>query len=189
MYDIISRERAGLLDPKKSTPINESYIKGLTVHYTGAAVSPSIKDIDDVFNYLQAIQKDHMDRNKWDDIGYSFAISDVSDEIIELRGFGKYSAHSGRTQINKTFVSVVWLGGVSDYPNANAKKALERLVDIMEERYNRKIMVTGHKDHKPTQCCGTPMYEWIHSDKPKWKQPKKKAVKKWSKVKKKYKIL
>lgn len=189
MYDIISRERAGLLDPKKSTPINESYIKGLTVHYTGAAVSPSIKDIDDVFNYLQAIQKDHIDRNKWDDIGYSFAISDVSDEIIELRGFGKYSAHSGRTQINKTFVSVVWLGGVSDYPNANAKKALERLVDIMEERYNRKIMVTGHKDHKPTQCCGTPMYEWIHSDKPKWKQPKKKAVKKWSKVRKKYKIL
>ena len=43
MYDIISRERAGLLDPKKRTPINESYIKGLTVHYTGAAVSPSTK--------------------------------------------------------------------------------------------------------------------------------------------------
>lgn len=188
MYDIISRERAGLLDPKKSTPINESYVKGLTVHYTGAAVTPSMKDIDDVFSYLKAIQKDHMGRNKWDDIGYSFAISNVSDEIIELRGFGKYSAHSGRTQINKTFVSVVWLGGITDYPNANAKKALERLVDIMEERYNKKIMVTGHKDHKPTQCCGTPMYEWIHSDKPKWKQPKK-AVKKWSKVRKKYKIL
>jgi len=188
MYDIISRERAGLLDPKKRTPINESYIKGLTVHYTGAAVSPSMHDIDDVFHYLQSIQKDHMDNRNWDDIGYSFAISNVSDEIIELRGFGVYSAHSGVTQINKTFVSVVWLGGISDAPNDNAKRAVERLVDIMQEKNNKKIMVTGHKDHKATQCCGVQMYEWIHSEEPKWKKPKK-AVLKWSKVKKKYKIL
>ena len=125
MYDIISRERAGLKEPRKRTAINESYIKGLTVHYTGAARSPSMKNIDDVFKYLKNIQTDHMVGRGWDDIGYSFAISNQSDEIIELRGFGVYSAHSGKSQINKTFISVVWLGGVNDTPNDNAKDALD----------------------------------------------------------------
>jgi hypothetical protein len=178
MYDIISRERAGLKEPRKRTAINESYIKGLTVHYTGAARSPSMKNIDDVFKYLKNIQTDHMVGRGWDDIGYSFAISNQSDEIIELRGFGVYSAHSGKSQINKTFISVVWLGGVNDTPNDNAKDALERLVSIIEEKYNKKIMVTGHRDHKATQCCGTPMYEWITGSEPNWKKPKRK-VSKW----------
>ena len=178
MYDIISRERAGLKEPRKRTAINESYIKGLTVHYTGAARSPSMKNIDDVFKYLKNIQTDHMAGRGWDDIGYSFAISNQSDEIIELRGFGVYSAHSGKSQINKTFISVVWLGGVNDTPNDNAKDALERLVSIIEEKYNKKIMVTGHRDHKATQCCGTPMYEWITGSEPNWKKPKRK-VSKW----------
>ena len=56
--------------------------------------------------------------------------------------------------------------------------------------YNKKIMVTGHRDHKATQCCGDPMYEWITSDSPRWKKPKRK-VSKWSRKKaaKKYKII
>ena len=101
MYDIISRERAGLKEPRKRSYVNETHTKGLTVHYTGAARSPSMNDIDDVFKYLQNIQKDHMQSRGWDDIGYSFAISNVSNEIINLRGFGVYSAHSGKSQINK----------------------------------------------------------------------------------------
>ena len=190
MYDVIKREVAGLVEPRKRSYVNESYTKGLTVHYTGAARSPSMKNIDDVFKYLQNIQKDHMVSRGWDDIGYSFAISNTTNEIIELRGFGVYSAHSGKSQINKTFLSVVWLGGVSDKPNDNAKEALENLVEIIEAKYNKKIMVTGHRDHKATQCCGTPMYEWITSDSPRWKKPKRK-VSKWSRKKaaKKYKII
>ena len=39
-------------------------------------------------------------------------------------------------------------------------------------------MVTGHRDHKATQCCGTPMYEWITGSEPNWKKPKRK-VSKW----------
>ena len=48
MYDIISRERAGLLEPRRTIFIDESYTKGLTIHDTGAAIIPSIKNIDDV---------------------------------------------------------------------------------------------------------------------------------------------
>ena len=193
MYDVIKREVAGLKEPKKRSYVNESYIKGLTVHYTGAARSPSMKNIDDVFKYLKNIQKDHMVSRGWDDIGYSFAISNATNEIIELRGFGVYSAHSGKSQINKTFLSVVWLGGVPDKPNDNAKEALENLVEIIEAKYNKKIMVTGHRDNKATQCCGDQMYEWITSDSPRWKKPKRKASK-WSikskaDLRKKFKII
>ena len=52
MYDVISRERAGLLEPRRQIFIDETHTKGLTVHNTGAAVIPSIKNIDDVFVYL-----------------------------------------------------------------------------------------------------------------------------------------
>ena len=60
-------------------------------------------------------------------------------------------------------------------------------------KYNKKIMVTGHRDHKATQCCGDPMYEWITSDSPRWKKPKRKASK-WSikskaDLRKKFKII
>lgn len=186
MYEIISRDYVGLREPKAVTPVNASYIKGLTVHYTGQDYQSIYNSITDVFDKLKSIQKFHMDTRGWSDIGYSFAVSNFSSEVIELRGFDVYSAHSGNTQINKTFASVVWLGGLQDQPNELAKSAIERLHRIMEEKYNRKIMVTGHKDHKATQCPGVLMYDWLNSASPQWKRPK---VKKWQKVKKRYKLL
>lgn len=186
MYEIIGRDYVGLKEPKSVTPINPSYIKGLTVHYTGESYQSIYNSITDVFGKLQSIQKFHMDSRGWSDIGYSFAVSNFSSEIIELRGFDVYSAHSGNTQINKTFASVVWLGGIQDVPNQLAKMAIERLHRIMEEKYNRKIMVTGHKDHKATACPSASMYDWINSASPAWKQPKRKT---WQKTPKKFKIL
>jgi hypothetical protein len=177
MYEIISRERAGLIDPLNTTYINQSYIKGLAVHYTGAAVVPSMKSIDDIFEYLNNLQLMYMNRAGWDDIPYSFAISNTSNEIIELRGFETKSEHSHIEQLNNTFVSVLWLGGVRDEPNYNAKQALERLVDIMTERYKRKIIVNA-------EDCGEPMYTFITSTEPRWTKPKRKKVAKWLKKKK-----
>ena len=74
-------------------------------------------------------------------------------------------------------MSVLWLGAVRDVPNENAKVALERLVDILTERYNRKMLVEADD-------CGEPMYKFITSTEPKWKIPKRK-VSKWSRKKKK----
>jgi hypothetical protein len=177
MYEIISRETAGLFWTSGNTAINQSYIKGLTVHYTGAAIMPSMKSIDDVFTYLTNLQDAYVNKAGFVDIPYSFAISNVTDEIIELRGFGIQSEHSRSNQLNNTFMSVLWLGAVRDVPNENAKVALERLVDILTERYNRKMLVEADD-------CGEPMYQFITSTEPKWKIPKRK-VRKWSRKKKK----
>jgi len=175
MYEVISRETAGLFDTRGNTAINQTYIKGLSVHYTGAAIMPSMKSIDDVFNYLTNLQNVYVNMNGFVDIPYSFAISNVTDEIIELRGFGIQSEHHHNNQLNDTFMSVLWLCGVRDVPNNNAKDALERLVDIISERYDRKILVLADD-------CGKPMYEFITSTEPKWMTPKRK-VRQWSKKK------
>jgi len=180
MYEIVSRETIGLREPKSRSAINPSYVKGLTVHYTGDPYETQLDYIDDVFRKLKNIQKFHMDDRGWADIGYSFAVSNYNTEIFELRGFDVYSAHSGVTQINKTFASVVWLGGQKDIPNDNAKKAIERLQQIMSDKYNKKIMVTGHRDHKNTLCPSASMYEWLTSVEPSWKKKKVKK-KRWSK--------
>lgn len=172
MYEIISRETAGLFDTRGNTAINQAHIKGLSVHYTGAAIMPSMKSIDDVFLRLINLQKAYVEGAGFVDIPFSFAISNVTDEIIELRGFGIQSEHSHKNQLNNTFMSVVWLGGVRDVPNNNAKDALERLVDILTERYNRKILVLADD-------CGKPMYEFITSTEPKWMKPRRK-VRQWS---------
>ena len=131
MYDIISRERAGLVEPVDRIYLKKSYIKGLTVHYTGAARNPSMNDIDDVFDYLQNMQNKHIKQHGWNDIKYSFAISNVSNEIISLRGFDIMSEHSDKPQMNKTFLSCLWVGGDEDIPNDYAKEALENLVELI----------------------------------------------------------
>tara|TARA_R100001463_G_scaffold88118_1_gene142777 strand:+ start:316 stop:891 length:576 start_codon:yes stop_codon:yes gene_type:complete len=172
MYDIISRERAGLLEPRRTIFIDESYTKGLTVHNTGAAVIPSIKNIDDVFTYLINLQRQDMNIFGYDDIRYSFAISNVTNEIVTLRGFGVYSEHTSKPQINRTFLSVLWLGGINDNPNENALEALDNLVEIISTKYKKNIMVD-------TENSGDILYEWITSDSPRWKKPKRKASK-WS---------
>ena len=172
MYDIISRERAGLLEPRRTIFIDESYTKGLTVHNTGAAVIPSIKNIDDVFTYLINLQRQDMYIFGYDDIRYSFAISNVTNEIVTLRGFGVYSEHTKKPQINRTFLSVLWLGGLNDKPNENALEALDNLVEIISTKYKKNIMVD-------TENSGDILYEWITSDSPRWKKPKRKASK-WS---------
>ena len=80
----------------------------------------------------------------------------------------------------------MWLGGQKDIPNDNAKKAIERLQQIMSDKYNKKIMVTGHRDHKKTLCPSASMYEWLTSVEPSWKIKKVKK-KRWSR--KKYRFL
>ena len=185
MYDVISRERAGLLEPTRQIFIDETHTKGLTVHNTGAAVIPSIKNIDDVFVYLINLQRQDMNIFGYDDIRYSFAISNITNEIVSLRGFGVYSEHTDKPQLNRTFLSVLWLGGLNDKPNNNALEALENLVEIISAKYNKNIMVD-------TKKSGDTMDKWIMSDSPRWKKSKRK-VSKWSikvaAILRKYKII
>lgn len=157
------REEIGLVKPKSVTPIKE--VKGIAIHHAGGGMIPPRK-LEREIGKVKAIQKYHMQTNKWSDIAYNFVVGN-SGTIYEGRGIDIRPASQGTKYGNDNFLSVCWLGDATVHlVKDKALSAINLLIDDLEVIYNKDLEVKGHRDFKSTECPGDALYHWITKGRP-----------------------
>lgn len=133
-------------------------IQGVVVHHTAGTmrIQPEL-----AISEMQAIQRYHMDVNKWSDIGYHYVI-DGAGRIYEGRDEGYAGAHCPGK--NKTHIGIALMGNFeTTHPSDEALKALEDLSRYyMAAEGFSAAGVTGHRDHRATLCPGVNIYDKLN---------------------------
>jgi len=130
------------------------------VHYGGnaspAATNPALETWA-----LRIYEQSHLSRG-WRAIGYNYAVGN-SGTTYRLRGENPSGATSGDYEgdgipENNEGRAVLWLGGGTQEPTAEAYAAMRSL--IMQD----PLPVIAHKDVKGITSCPGPWWtEWVHS--------------------------
>lgn len=113
----------------------------------------------------QKIQSKHMDKNKWDDIGYHFIVDDAG-TIYEGRSLVFKGSHTENANTGKigilvagNFEKMLWgiFGGTPSAHQVIAVKALIRA--LKSQLFPALLVLGGHKDFKKTtECPGNQLY-------------------------------
>jgi len=157
------REEIGLVKPKSVTPIKQ--VKGIAIHHAGGSMLPPKKQEREA-SKVKAIQKYHMETNKWSDIAYNFLVGN-SGTIYEGRGIDIRPASQGTKDGNDYYLSVCWLGDATKYlVSDKALMGINLLIDDLERIYNLDFEVKAHRDFKDTECPGDALYKWISKGRP-----------------------
>jgi hypothetical protein len=92
-----------------------------------------------------------MDVREWNDIAYSFAVSQ-SGRIFECRGWGNRTAANGTATGNAAGEAGYWMGGLNQTPTDEAIDAMGWLTRQAVER--GRTLVVPHSHWKTTACPG-----------------------------------
>uniref|UniRef100_UPI003F49849B peptidoglycan recognition protein family protein n=1 Tax=Streptosporangium sp. CA-235898 TaxID=3240073 RepID=UPI003F49849B len=136
--------------------------KGVKVHYTGGSVDPDIvNDHDLCIQLMRAFQNQHMDSNKWTDLGYSLAAC-AHRKVFEGRGLHHVPAANG-AGLNSGHYAVLALVGSSGFtkPNDGVKWGVLDAIGYLRDKGGAGKEIKGHRDGYSTSCPGGPLYEWV----------------------------
>lgn len=124
----------------------EFYVHHTTGETLGAGETPE---------WLRSIQAYHKGVKGWSDIGYNFLV-DAEGVAWEGRGWDVQGAHC--TGHNTSGIGVAYLGnGAEDVPLVALTTIAELLRDA-EARFDRSLIVRGHRDSASTACPGDELY-------------------------------
>lgn len=150
---IISRKGWGSRGPKKPfTWLNKNRVKGVALHHSGVKNGP--KGVSAV----KAFEKHHMDSNGWNAIAYNWLV-DEEGVIYEGRGAGVVSAAT--RPWNSRTESICYTGDGDKPVPPKALESIRWLTSSVQERYDNKLWVKGHRDLASTSCPGTWLYNWL----------------------------
>lgn len=150
---IISRKGWGSKGPKKPfTWLNKNRVKGVALHHSGVKNGP--KGVSAV----KAFEKHHMDSNGWNAIAYNWLV-DEEGVIYEGRGAGVVSAAT--RPWNSRTESICYTGDGDKPVPPKALESIRWLTSSVQERYDNKLWVKGHRDLASTSCPGTWLYNWL----------------------------
>lgn len=150
---IISRKGWGSRGPKKPfTWLNKNRVKGVALHHSGVKNGP--KGVSAV----KAFEKHHMDSNGWNAIAYNWLV-DEEGVIYEGRGAGVVSAAT--RPWNSRTESICYTGDGDNPVPSKALESIRWLTSSVQERYDNKLWVKGHRDLASTSCPGTWLYNWL----------------------------
>lgn len=155
--NIVTRAEWGARPPKSTTRLPATK-PGLTLHWEGPATGTFTHD--KCPGRVQGIQRFHMDGRGWNDIAYNFLVCPHG-TIYEGRGWGTQSAANGTTAGNQSDHAACYLGGQGDPFTRPAKTAFVWLRDESDRRYQQTTLVRPHSAHKPTECPGDVIRNWI----------------------------
>ena len=151
--NIISREDCGLRPPNGSPSTMVSTV-GLIVHCSAGNQPTSA---DDGLARWRNVQRYHMDRKGWGDIGYSFGFTDFG-QLIEGRGWRIHGAHSGAGW-NDHYHGICYLGS-GENPTPQALCALHRFICEHDRRCGVGEVI-GHRDIANKSCPGQGIYDYL----------------------------
>ena len=150
---IISRKGWGSRGPRKPFSwLNRKRVIGIALHHSGVKNGP--KGVAAV----KAFERHHMDANGWNAIAYNWLV-DEEGVVYEGRGAGVISAAT--RPYNSRTESICYTGdGEKPVPD-KALESIRWLIGNIQERYDNKLWVKGHRDLASTSCPGTWLYNWL----------------------------
>jgi len=155
---LYTREQWGSQVAKNKTTITKP-VKYVVIHHT--SVPPVCLTMLDCMDYMRRVQKDHIEKSHWDDIGYSFCIGGDGN-TYEGRGWGVVGAHA--PNLNNDSVGICLFGdytqGLPQPAMLNATKALIEQ-GVREGHIAQDYILLGHGDVNPTACPGRALQEEI----------------------------
>jgi len=112
---------------------------------------------------IQGIQKYHIQRQGWGDIGYHYII-DTNGRIWTARSVKFQGAHAGGTN-NRGNIGICLLGNYDRHPpNRVQKNNLTWLIQWLRRRYSiPRRELYGHCDFKVTNCPGRHLLSFVKS--------------------------
>jgi len=155
---IITRKGWGATPPKnKFTWLNKRRVKGIVLHHSGVRNGP--KGI----NAVRAFEKHHIKNNGWNAIAYNWLV-DEQGVCYEGRGAGVVSA--ANRPWNSRTESICYTGWGGDPIPEATKRSIKHLVYEIQQRYDEKLWVKGHRDVASTTCPERELYHWLQSGMP-----------------------
>ncbi|MER6830865.1 N-acetylmuramoyl-L-alanine amidase [Streptosporangium sp. NPDC000563] len=159
--DLITRKEWGARPPRGAYTYLAS-TKGVKVHYTGGSVDPDIvNDHGMCIRLMQSFQNQHMDSNRWIDLGYTAAACPHR-KVFEGRGPHHVPAANG-AGLNSAHYAVLALVGSSGFvkPNDGVLWGVLDAIAYLRSRGAAGNDLKGHKDGYSTSCPGEPLHAWV----------------------------
>jgi N-acetyl-anhydromuramyl-L-alanine amidase AmpD len=139
----------------------------ITVHHLGGK---AVADFDrpGAARRIKAIQKEHQDRRKWNDIAYHYVV-DRGGRIWEGRPLSQLGAHAGSPAANEANIGVLILGNFDvQVPSGSQVSSLDRLVRALcRAKGIPRTSVYGHGEVRrqtglaQTDCPGKYLRKWV----------------------------
>lgn len=155
-------ERAGWNRLTPAHPFDPSRPARMTLHHSAIARRHAAGDAAAV-EIVRRIQREHREREQYDDIAYNFLI-DPSGRVIEGRGAEVQGSHAGRHQ-NAGNVGISLLGDLeAESPTRAQEDAVARLGGFLAYAYSIDTapdsFLAGHRDlpDAQTRCPGRHAY-------------------------------
>lgn len=154
---IVTRKEWGAVAATNS-PLPTYPAPYVIVHHTaGAACS----DQSSCSKQMKSIQLQHINTNRWNDIGYNFAIGGDGN-VYEGREWAKSGAHA--PNFNGKSLGVVFIGNfMNGSPSTAAINAFHALIKcgVQLKHVATTYKLIGHRQVRSTEYPGTKLYELV----------------------------
>lgn len=160
----VSRERAGLAEPRKTTPRPLSSVSSVVYHHT-AGVRPSVTVPST--RVWRDVQRLHMGRG-YADIAYNVGIGPAGSVLIG-RDIAVRGAHSDGALIagfvpNVNALSIVFLGNYEVDELTDRQREAALFVEwLWAVRLGRALVPLTHRETDVTACPGRHVQAWVES--------------------------
>lgn len=136
----------------------------ITVHHSALLASDSSQRA--AAAAIARIQREHMDRPEWGDIGYHYLI-DRAGRIWAGRSLAWQGAHAGDPEKNRGNIGICLLGNFvrgreGQEPTGPQTEALRGLIAALRTQYAiRSDQILTHQELKPTECPGERLQTFV----------------------------
>lgn len=154
---LISRDRWG--GRAAGNPMGS--VREVVVHHTYRPDPPPGGSLEDEIALVRRIEAHHR-QNNWGGIGYTFLVSPTG-RVFEGRGWGRTGTHSPGK--NSDSIGLCFMtDGTSKQPTDAAWESAELLIKLGQQlgHIGPTYTVTGHRDHRATECPGDAIYRQLH---------------------------
>lgn len=149
---IYSRRELGMRAPKRISTNFTPERGGCAVHHGGGGPKTPPVTFEVAKRIWLQWQNWHMDGQGWNDIAYSFGITNNGD-IFTGRGVGVRPGAQGTNEGNQSYYAIVWIGGGGADVSEKAKYAYKWLIQQLRKvRDNAASGVKPHRYFVGTTC-------------------------------------
>lgn len=136
---------------------------GVTLHYEGGGLlTGRLHTV--CAGKVRAIEEYHAEDNGWDGIAYTLLVCEHG-YVYEGRGVGHRTAANGTTAGNQNWYAVCAMIGDRDPLSDALLRGMRDAIDYLRV-HGAGSRLNGHRDHLPTSCPGTRLYEWMKAGAP-----------------------
>lgn len=154
-FNLYSRGEVGLRPPRAVRPLLDTS--------EGAFHHHSVTPMFDTFSIWRGVQAYHMDANGWNDIAYSFGVTEDG-HLLEGRGLFVAGGHT--RGFNLRSHAICYVGNAQEHRPSNKALRASRAGFKWLEAITRNGMVRPHRQVSQTACPGSFNVDWLNAGMP-----------------------